>query len=144
MDIYIMDTSMQTHIHTHGTQESDCNTKIRVYTLSLHRGGGEPGEKAKAGGRRTRGKGEQRGAAHFRTICLFRKRAKVEALLPPPPPPKLEGCRVSVCRKCRQPRMVPTKPQMMNHFRTSPTTCLTSSLTPPNLMLSFVLTDFNT
>ena len=27
-----------------------------------------------------------------------------------PPPPKLEGCRVSVCKKCRQPRMVPVKP----------------------------------
>ena len=46
----------------------------------------------------------------FRTIYLFRKRPKVEALLPPPPVPKLEGYRVSVCQKCRQPRMVPVKP----------------------------------
>ena len=30
--------------------------------------------------------------------------------LEPPPPPKLEGCREVVCRKCRQPRMVPIKP----------------------------------
>ena len=29
---------------------------------------------------------------------------------PPPPPPKLEGCREVVCRKCKQPRMVPIKP----------------------------------
>ena len=44
-----------------------------------------------------------------RYACLFRKRPKVEALLPPPPP-KLEGCREVVCRKCHQPRMVPVKP----------------------------------
>ena len=42
-------------------------------------------------------------------LNAFRKRAKVMAL-EPPPPPKLEGCRVSVCRKCSQPRMVPIKP----------------------------------
>ena len=43
-----------------------------------------------------------------RCVCLFRKRPKVVALLPPPT--KLEGCRVSVCQKCCQPRMVPIKP----------------------------------
>ena len=49
--------------------------------------------------------------SNFRAICLFRKRPKVDALLPPPPPPpKLEGYRVSVCHKCHQPRMVPIKP----------------------------------
>ena len=53
---------------------------------------------------------EQRGAAQFRTMCVHcaRKRAKVMAL--EPPPPKLEGYRVSVCKKCHQPRMVAVKP----------------------------------
>ena len=42
-------------------------------------------------------------------MCTCRKRPKGMALLPLSTP-KLEGCRMKVCSKCHQPRMVVLKP----------------------------------